>query len=612
MSRKWYDDYETTIGPTTGNSTSRIAKNKWVAGVEDEFNLTDSLSKDLKRSMDFAYLEEKPYQYQDFRDGGEYHRYLYEAQFRFTGDIQRAQLLIPFSRKLMGAHIANSSNNRLDQHVRTHRFTDGTVIELEILFGRKIIKIHSPINPHDVSSYQELKKKGKVIPPKKGMVLGYIVQAFCTFDGPDDRYYQFDVTTPSGKRLWNYDLKHIGDETFAGYPDYNAKHYPAYNADGTETELSYVELIDYEKSYSVRDLGPYGVTLGTVEPAPEYPGYEWVNSYSSASGSCGFDVFGNEKFWSTESSVPDSYTLTIKSYLADGSVVETSSMTVNEWVLFYSGGWHLVTAPGFAECYPDYPVTVAPADIPFDEWVGLDDLLNDAYRMSHESHLEALRASTEGMGSHEYEFTWVGDGVDGGTLLIDSIIRRNDDHGFITDSGFYFDDDGMTIFTEREQDYGDGAVFMMPKGEKLKFKYEDYIKTATEDLSYTLPLYYERGYAGVELGGATMPEDLLIPTKDSSEPTMSRDQVGIYRMQNLFGLPGKVEWGFHTVQGAFTDKQPNGELNKIKVYLLIERQNPEIALHIEEFIFKDVPNEPVIKIHVGELLGEHPLVIVGE
>jgi hypothetical protein len=75
-------------------------------------------------------------------------RYSWEARFNFSGDKQKAMLLIPQARTLMGILLNDASFNELQQARRQYTLKDGIIIEVVKLFDMKQINIHVPvINP---------------------------------------------------------------------------------------------------------------------------------------------------------------------------------------------------------------------------------------------------------------------------------------------------------------------------------------------------------------------------------------------------------------------------------------------------------------------------------
>jgi hypothetical protein len=72
-------------------------------------------------------------------------RYSGEARFNFSGDKQKAMLLIPQARTLMGILLNDAQFNSLEQARRQYTLKDGIIIEIVKLFDMKQINIHVPV-----------------------------------------------------------------------------------------------------------------------------------------------------------------------------------------------------------------------------------------------------------------------------------------------------------------------------------------------------------------------------------------------------------------------------------------------------------------------------------
>jgi hypothetical protein len=72
-------------------------------------------------------------------------RYTGEARFNFSGDKQKAMLLIPQARTLMGILLNDASFNELQQARRQYTLKDGVIIEVVKLFNMNQINIHVPV-----------------------------------------------------------------------------------------------------------------------------------------------------------------------------------------------------------------------------------------------------------------------------------------------------------------------------------------------------------------------------------------------------------------------------------------------------------------------------------
>lgn len=76
-----------------------------------------------------------------------YGKYLEEVRFRFTGDQEKAKLLILEGRKYLGMLVNDAGFNRLDQLERRHTLADGSVIDVKMYAGLKEINIYVPPKP---------------------------------------------------------------------------------------------------------------------------------------------------------------------------------------------------------------------------------------------------------------------------------------------------------------------------------------------------------------------------------------------------------------------------------------------------------------------------------
>jgi hypothetical protein len=85
-------------------------------------------------------------------------RYTGEARFNFSGDKQKAMLLIPQARTLMGILLNDAQFNDLQQARRQYTLKDGIIIEVVKLFDMNQINIHVPVVSSLPSVIQEEKE----------------------------------------------------------------------------------------------------------------------------------------------------------------------------------------------------------------------------------------------------------------------------------------------------------------------------------------------------------------------------------------------------------------------------------------------------------------------
>jgi hypothetical protein len=127
-------------------------------------------------------------------------RYSGEARFNFSGDKQKAMLLIPQARTLLGILLNDAQFNSLEQARRQYTLKDGIVIEVVKLFNMNQINIHVPVQSlpivtsnegKEYAYYFTLFKVDHPIATDNGTAMGY------NFDylGEIQRYYDEETNS---------------------------------------------------------------------------------------------------------------------------------------------------------------------------------------------------------------------------------------------------------------------------------------------------------------------------------------------------------------------------------------------------------------------------------
>jgi hypothetical protein len=428
---------------------------------------------------------------------------------------------------------------------------------------------------------------------KSKLCFGYIVQ--CIADStratkPVRADYKIRLDLPSGDILYgklpfstNFVLN-PDPVSLTDFPDNNAKYliYYRFNPEGggfsLDSGFQLVSAAIHYQGLTYEKLGPVVYTKGSAtgigypETNTLNPGWSYVTTASSDSGACGIDAdTGLPVGWSFTSTPCTSPIIAI-AYDHLGGTQVFDSTTHTGTTLMYAGTYHQVELPLFPDtCVKDY-TKASPSDVgdgtpntAVNDW---DSRTGAAVVAVRNEASEYAYNYSVGFYNDElvYEYIrnyspYVG-GLD--DPHVGPIMRRADARGFITYSGFYFDN-GIIQLPKKSSGYGQTALFMIPLDDTQRFRYTDDIQTAINSTAYEDTIDYNIGYSqngdsgtDCEFSAFGTVEPDGVPPSNIYETTTLSNQC-----TDLFGVPCTVEYGQHTVGIA-------GNHGDITVWLMIE------------------------------------------
>jgi hypothetical protein len=460
---------------------------------------------------------------------------------------------------------------------------------------------------------------------KQGRCIGYIVQCISATQ-PSSTRYLVRVTLPSGDEL---NSKSITDMYFSeadlvatDFPDNGAKYLNYASWDGSEytipSDYQLVSTLISDDSLVYEKLGPItyskGASSGEYSPMTGLsPGWSFVTAYTADSGTCGIDADdGTPVGWSFES-IPCTNTLHV---LADfqhkaDEVYDGGSFTGT--TLHYSGSYTQAHLPLFPDgCLMDYsnpydagaPPAYSPGTYSgkVNDWDSRSGdifvaLMNEASAYAYAYELAFYNDLIERVYRTDFTSipTW-------GSKL-NMILRRNDDKGFITPSGFDFISYNEIALKARNDEYGQTAVFMLPFDDSLRFSYPTAISDALPALEFHQDTNFKAGGSG-EVTDGTPDYNCGVHNMGTTTASGSFNITEHWditkEVSGDFGIPITVEAGIHTVGVAGR----SGEV-RVWAYVVSESGESGILKIGKDFTENDAtPNDDTpdvtIRIKVGE------------
>jgi hypothetical protein len=465
------------------------------------------------------------------------------------------------------------------------------------------------------------RKRGKKI----SRCIGYIVQCISATQ-PSSTRYLVRVTLPSGDELNSKSITGMffseADLVATDFPDNGAKYLNYASWDGSEytipSDYQLVSTLISDDSLVYEKLGPitYSKGAATSSYLPMTglnPGWSVVTAYTADSGTCGIDADdGSPVGWSFES-IPCANTLHV---LADyqhkaDEVYDGSSFTGS--TLHYSGSYTQAVLPLFPDgCLMDYSDPYDAGAPPAYSPGTFSQKVNDWTSRSGDIYVALMNEASAY--AYAYELTFYTDIIERlyrtdfasiptwGSKL-NMILRRNDDKGFITSSGFDFISYNEIALKARNDSYGQTAVFMLPFDDSLRFSYPTAISDALPALEFHQDTNFKAGGSGITTDGT--PDyncgvhDMGLTTASGAFNIIEHWDI-TKEVSGDFGIPITVEAGIHTVGVA-------GRSGEVRVWAYIVSESGESGMFKigKDFTENDpTPNDDTpdvtIRIKVGE------------
>ena len=527
------------------------------------------------------------------------------VRFRLSGDEEASRQLAGFGRRILGDLKRQMQLGELTQlSTRPLRLDNGSIIQAHSRFGEDGMPDMDEIWISTPSGGGE-----------KIKCIGYIVQVF--LDSNQDSIAFLKVTTPSGKVLGLDAYEDIGapegfDVAFDSYPDNGAK-YEDHNPTDTypEPEMQTVFVSDVFQGATYQGYGPITVEesfSGDSSLPPLGTGWVWVTSYSYSTGSC-----GGSGPWEEEAT-PFSGTITLPA---------GTHYTVPEYSLTGIAAYYVGThspIPPFNTCENDGANSPSSGTgLSAGDW---NTQLTRYGRVTLRNPLAIQLYNSANAQNYEYHManTYVDWGDPTYSAFFgkcDNIIRRKDGHGFITRSGFDFDS-GEISLKFKSVDYGHGALFMVPDGDKRRYRYAEDVVDANTYRIEEAHDYTDIGnifdIAGTILDGTgddifgSIPETNLI---DNSRVNVTDIELSTHTLiSDPFGIPCKVEEGIHKVEIQDRTNETN-TVRSVKVHLFFDNGQSmttkqidmdATVMRFDTGTYKAHDWEKDIKIKVGEFL----------
>jgi hypothetical protein len=467
--------------------------------------------------------------------------------------------------------------------------------------------------------------------PKTNRCLGYIVQ--CIADAaratePIYSAYYIRTELPTGEVLNSKSVQGLlinpaqVPTSLSDFPDNGAKYLDFLAWDGADftlpSDFQLVSPVINLNSITYEGLGPLVYTAGASSGGlpsislPMQPGWVQVTSYASDSGTCGIDGAGDPVTWFNEVTPCSCPVRVLVNYQHKADEVLTSG-THTATVPFYEGSYtHSATWPSFPDtCVRDYtnPYTTGGFQgMILDDWVSRTGAVwtaafNAAASLSYDYEM--------GFHTDNVDYTYQIDFGLYGTLSnkLGMILRRNDDKGFITYSGFDYANGQVSLY-KRDSSYGQTALFMVPFNDTPRIRYDDAIQSVITAQEFHQDTNFKLGGSGYVTDGSP---DYNCQAELMGTPTtsMTYNLIEHWDITNgcadSFAVPIKVEHGVHTVGVA-------GNHGDVRVWLLVELKDGSMGIvkinhvltsHNDWRFGTDTPDME-IKIKVGEFedIGE--------
>jgi hypothetical protein len=467
--------------------------------------------------------------------------------------------------------------------------------------------------------------------------LGYIVQ--CIADAaratePIYSAYYIRTELPTGEVLNSKSVQGLlinPDQvptSLSDFPDNGAKYLDFLAWDGADftlpSDFQLVSTLINNNSLVYEKLGPITYSKGAA--SSEYspmtdlsPGWSFVTAYTADSGVCGMDADnGSPVGWSFES-IPCTNTLHV---LADfqhkaDEVYDGDSFTGT--TLHYSGSYTQAHLPLFPDgCLMDYSNPYNAGAPPAYSPGTFSEKVNDWDSRSGDIYVALMNEASAY--AYAYEQAFYTDNVDY-TYQIDfglfgslsnklgMILRRNDDKGFITYSGFDFSGGRVSLY-KRDGEYGQTALFMVPFNDTPRIRYDDGIQSVITAQEFHQDTNFKAGGSRKVTDGTT-DSNCGVHNMGLAIASGTFNIIEHWDITNgcadSFAIPVKVEYGIHTVGVA-------GNHGDVRVWLLVEMKdgsmgmvkiNHTLTSHNDWRFGTDTPDMEV-KIKVGEFedIGE--------
>lgn len=460
-------------------------------------------------------------------------------RWAFKGNEDAARKLVGLGRTLLG----NLKNRMRLGEIKTLmdmvRLDDGSTIR----FGSNRIGLA------DMDSVEIY------VPPGGGRnrCIGYIVQGFT-----ENFFYsvQFDLTTPSGKRLpYTFD------------PSYGSTLAADQSPPGVDVNAPYVDngakYLDYYKAGVLTDYQEVLVSF---------------NYYGSTYDNRGPNVYSVAPVGDGASS---------PLFVGDGALTyvwDTSLITNVYPENSYNSITYDIPAHEYSDTNPDTAWNLL--GISFTDWANhMANYINENFwgpliiprmnAIATATYEAALATQDTTFG---YDYRWLFADGSGGTFQ-----RRRDSKGFVTNMGFEMvrnDPDFAAIggsgvvFHDTGQSYGEGALFMMPySAERRNLKLSQAVKDYQIALNDSNVFEYITGDVTTEVGGLApgIPASTFYAwsyADNAPGPNIVQTANSFWTPADTFAIPIEVEFGIHKIK--VKRQSTNAQIKKLRIYLLLE------------------------------------------